>query len=65
MSDSDKSQPLTRTEATMVVRWLRDEKEKSVDGGWTAVYKKTPDQVATAFGVKSVEVISAARRDVK
>jgi hypothetical protein len=55
--------PLGRFEAAMVVRWLQDEKEKDVKGGWTALWKQTPEQVAKAYGVKPGEVITAAKLD--
>lgn len=59
------SHPLKRFEAVAVVTWLRDEKEKEVKGGWTAIWKRTPDQVAKDYGVKPGDVISAAKLDVK
>lgn len=57
--------PLSRTEASLVARWLQDEKSKEVKGGWTAIWKTTPAQVANQYGVKPGDVITAARLDVK
>lgn len=60
-----KDHPLNRTEASLVARWLQEEKSQNVPGGWTVIWKTTPAQVAEQYGVKPGEVITAAKLDVK
>ena len=52
--------PLNRTKATWVASWLREEKDKMVNGGWLAVYNMTPEQVAEIYDVPAEEVVEAA-----
>lgn len=56
--------PLNRTEASLVARWLQDEKSKDVKGGWMTIWKTTPEQVADQYGVKPGDVITAAKLDL-
>jgi len=53
---------LGRTEAGWVADWLEQVKGKYVKGGWTAVYRLTPVDVARDYGVELKEVIRIARR---
>jgi hypothetical protein len=57
--------PLSRTEASLVSRWLQEEKSKEVKGGWTVLWKTTPAQIADQYGVKPGDVVTAAKLDVK
>lgn len=64
MAKELKTHPLNRIEASLVARWLQEEKDKDVKGGWTAIWKTTPEQVANQYGVKPGEVITAAKLDL-
>lgn len=63
--EEEKKHKLGRVEASMVVRWLKNEKGREVNGGWTAIWKRTPDQVAKDYNVTAKEVREAARIDEK
>ena len=53
---------LGRTEAGWVADWLEQVKGKYVKGGWTAVYRLTPADVARDYDVALKDVIRIARR---
>lgn len=56
-------QGLGRDEASLVARWLTDN-GKAVKNGYLSVWRLTPGEVATRFGVEELEVKKAARRVV-
>lgn len=64
MSKDLKDQPLGRFEAQRVARWLKDQKNKVVPGGWTGVHKLTPAQIAKEYVVSVSDIITQARIDV-
>ena len=53
--------PFGRTESTWVSDWLKQIKDKKVQGGWLGVYQMTAADVARKFHVPLDEVLSAAR----
>ena len=53
---------LGRTEAGWVADWLELEKGKYVKGGWTAVFRLTPIDIAREYQVEVSEVVRVSRR---
>ena len=58
----ERTAPLSRFEAGYVYQWLEAEKGKKIQGGWTSVYRRTPEEVAKEYNVSKEDVIKAARR---
>lgn len=54
-------QGLGRDEASLVSRWLTH-LGKDVRNGYLSVWRMTPGEVATKFGVDEKDVLEAARR---
>lgn len=65
MPNELKDQPLGRSEAQRIVRWLREEKGRVVIGGWVAVHKLTPAQIAKEYTVDVNQIIDKARLNVQ
>lgn len=59
----DNNKPLRRGEAMWVVDWLVDKMKKAPPkGGFYAVLRKTPTEVAKEYSVPVLGVLVAARR---
>jgi len=58
----ERNAPLSRFEAGYVYQWLVADKGKQIQGGWTSVYRRTPEEVAKEYKVSKEDVITAARR---
>lgn len=53
--------PLTRTEASLIARWLQD-KGKPTKQGWVSLWKLSPAQVSETYQETEQDILIAARR---
>jgi hypothetical protein len=59
------SEPITRGEAIILLRWLVDTLHKpSPKGGFYTLLHRTPQEVAAMYEVKETAVINAMRRKI-
>lgn len=54
--------PLSRGEAIWVSRWMMEVKNIKLDGGFYAVLRLTPSQIAKQYKLNVLEILQTARR---